>query len=426
MKLKEKFQRFWTLSKSHKGFTLVELIVVIAILAILAGVAIPVYNGYIKKAQEAADEQLLDTINTAFAAACLTNGMDHVKAVAQISVDEDGLICEPKQTLSAAPAAAGYDYFLTVTYPGKGDVTTAVADSFAIFFAGNETAAFKGEQYVGKTLYLDKEGNFGVLEMSKTYSDLMAQLLGNTALADDITAFKSSIFATLAPDTLLGKVDFATDLAASLVGGEDPDERMVALIQGGANMNSLAQSLGFADAGADGFEEALDALVTEKAQMMAQATGGKAEDLMTEAANAILANNAVLNVATNSGFDANAFAKQLANGTAEQTIKDNLADGGDISAALSQAALTYGMYSAYAEKNNIPVSDEAAIGDVLDALDDPKFQEFMASADADVAGYMGAMQIVGESAKNQEVINDMLLNGFSTNDMQALLQGLVG
>ena len=59
MKLKEKFQRFWTLSKSREGFTLVELIVVIAILAILAGVAIPVYNGYIKKANTAADSSCL-------------------------------------------------------------------------------------------------------------------------------------------------------------------------------------------------------------------------------------------------------------------------------------------------------------------------------------------------------------------------------
>lgn len=51
--------------KKTGGFTLVELIVVIAILAILAGVAVPVYSGYITKANEASDLTQLDAIKTA-------------------------------------------------------------------------------------------------------------------------------------------------------------------------------------------------------------------------------------------------------------------------------------------------------------------------------------------------------------------------
>ena len=51
--------------KQTAGFTLVELIVVIAILGILAGVGTVGYSGYIKKANMAADQQLVSGIKNA-------------------------------------------------------------------------------------------------------------------------------------------------------------------------------------------------------------------------------------------------------------------------------------------------------------------------------------------------------------------------
>ena len=53
---------------NKKGFTVVELVIVIAIIAILAAVLIPTFAGLIQKANESKDTQLVKNLNTALAA----------------------------------------------------------------------------------------------------------------------------------------------------------------------------------------------------------------------------------------------------------------------------------------------------------------------------------------------------------------------
>ena len=51
--------------KNNKGFSLIELIIAIAILIILTGLLAPQFMKYIEKSREAKDMQTLDSVYTA-------------------------------------------------------------------------------------------------------------------------------------------------------------------------------------------------------------------------------------------------------------------------------------------------------------------------------------------------------------------------
>ena len=115
--------------KKNGGFTLVELIVVIAILAILAGVAVPMYSGYITKANQASDMTLLDSVKTA--AVFAVTEKDPSASVKTITVTEGTKASEVVTAVAYKVEVVTFDnvtYSTAADATNKIDLTSYVAD----------------------------------------------------------------------------------------------------------------------------------------------------------------------------------------------------------------------------------------------------------------------------------------------------------
>lgn len=112
--------------KMTAGFTLVELIVVIAILGILAGVGTVGYSGYIKKANMAADQQLVSDIEYALTLAGYGNTFAAGES-GYITLSTDGIVNKDQiadgsgldEAMKAA-FGAGYKDSIKLAYNGWG------------------------------------------------------------------------------------------------------------------------------------------------------------------------------------------------------------------------------------------------------------------------------------------------------------------
>lgn len=129
MDLRKKIKNFFTLTrKANAGFTLVELIVVIAILAILGGVAVPAYSGYVKKAERSADEALLNELNTAFASACMANGESNIGRTdnPKINITDKTIDAVNPLLNTSADIQESFKKF----FEGKGEAFKAISDVY--------------------------------------------------------------------------------------------------------------------------------------------------------------------------------------------------------------------------------------------------------------------------------------------------------
>lgn len=109
MKIMNKFQKkLANRKKDNKGFSLVELIIVIAIMAILVGIVGTQVIPYISKSKVAKDQQVLNSISTAAVAAYSENG-----ATSNMTIDVFGTAPSDDPTAAKIQTdiktASGYD-----------------------------------------------------------------------------------------------------------------------------------------------------------------------------------------------------------------------------------------------------------------------------------------------------------------------------
>lgn len=231
MGLKTKWNRFWTLRNTEGGFTLVELIVVIAILAILAGIAVPTYSGYIKKAREATDMQLIAAVNTAFGAACLEQGIQtsDVEAAAISVIDQKV-------------------FGISDVSPTTTEQLDFICSSFNSLFAGNNDTAFLTEN-VMSLRWVPEDNSF---EMDHENSVSTRIRLNNgrsiTVLPEDIEAARASGYADMgvgAVTEALIRINGSSVTLATIAGSAGMLDRLTnAMVANGYMTQEEANQLG--------------------------------------------------------------------------------------------------------------------------------------------------------------------------------------
>ena len=159
--------------KRGKAFTIVELVIVIAVIAILAAVLIPTFSSVIKKAKISADQQTAANINTALSAYAVENGIDGTedlyKAISDLYGDSFQQVLQPQS------ASYGYHFWYDV-------------QSNRIEVAQSSALGSAAVQAVARAFRADDGENYGLRGMVKEGYVLLDR--GGSGLAEAVASFE--------------------------------------------------------------------------------------------------------------------------------------------------------------------------------------------------------------------------------------------
>ena len=128
------------MKKNNKGFTLAELLIVVAIIAVLVAIAIPVFTSQLEKSREATDIANVRSAYATVVAAYLVDGktpstiaVPAKQTVAGWQTESGGRIEYMNGSIAStfpySAQLAGANYVVGISIDGSGNVTPTVSGS---------------------------------------------------------------------------------------------------------------------------------------------------------------------------------------------------------------------------------------------------------------------------------------------------------